>query len=473
MSALRLFVITALLVSVIGGCASTHRVYSITEEDGAKVLREKDGIPYALPYTVLVVSVDVTRTEYEMPLFAKAEYKEFEPEKAAARLGITFREKASEPEFSLSTPVISALIEQDPNQQYLVEFKRMPTQSTQLTMALNKYGCITAGTSAVQDRTMEFAVNVAKGALQLATTATALGGEPGDRKQNLVEACESQILSVRAQRLKLLGQVQNDVPTVELALKKLQEIEDGLAACFAGAPKGNKGTVVFEIRRDCCPDKPVDIFTFSKKKGLKPGADKDVTLGAPLPPFCSHAPKSAHEAGNSPSNADEVAYVLSACKHPAKQTATLLNEAYVTKKFTSDDKRSFRYRIPLQTCVEVSAKSTVLAHSVMQVAQWGAVASMPVATLAKDMKYDIKWDENTGAITSAAVESVAENPEHINTLAGGVNSLMQAHDEKAHLQRQYDIMELKKKIRDMKKAELEAVLNPSSQAKEESDAAEE
>ena len=194
---------------------------------------------------------------------------------------------------------------------------------------------------------------------------------------------------------------------------------------------------VVELRPGASSDKIVrNLFWFSQKDGLH--VEKKPSNRLSIRPEPTIQKISADGKWTSlkiePSFDDQIAQVL---------------EQSNAKILSANGRRSFRYRIPLQTVCELVEKTTVQSRMNAPIAQMGSLASVPVQKVAKTAKVEFKLDPNTGALISFATTSSSWKSGDIGAIA---KTYMENYDEKAKLERRHAMLKMKKEMKEFKEA---------------------
>lgn len=436
---------------LLAGCAG--KMHEVVKASNATA--ETDGTPYWLPRNVVEVAVPFTRIDTSPSIFEVPGHANTVARGLAEKLGLEYGDEATK-KIDVGVPVITTVSEADPDAAFIVKSSRRRLENQKLMLELSQLGVITSASSEVENRTSDFIVSVAKTAASIAGAvagvnaaapveavegaADAAGG-PGpnfaaedlgkkareSKKDAALAEAEAKardyftrIENIRAKRAKLVsGEVEvSSKEALELMLDELDEEEAKYAGAFTGKEKTIPWTATFEIRlcksEVTCGDKPCPDVIELCKPLLTTTSDK-ITVGETV----KQSPPAGFLEGWTAKDCNTVALKLA---YDKKQP---VNAIPSETRLLSDGDRSFYYRIPAIAKAEVKLQEETLASGTIQVAQWGATASLPRTTLGRKTKVDLTWYESVGALKKLQSESTAQNPEQIEQIGSALAPLLQ------------------------------------------------
>jgi hypothetical protein len=407
-----------------------------------------NGVIYALPNTVVRISLKIDSTGYQIAKYAS--YAEiFAPSsKPICKDPACTEEKKTK--FSLQQGATFATYgEPDPNNVFLVKFTNGGAIDQQISMTWDEAGILTAATSQVTNRTTDVAMSGLKLLAGLGTKAAA-GAAAADLKTlttcpntpKAVYDSDAQLVTVDAWAIPILtssGNVDSttgstlltnycaieadarkklpqdkalltaatqayDVNVSSLASARFRLLTGGSVTSDASAILtqvtteltnqltklylGSKSTTTWDGTLDVRPTSFSNAIIFLH---LDPAQGFCVD-GADIPPNAKPVPDKFTIVGAACASAPAVALGFAYYPDTSKQLFTKITD------ITEGD-RSFRYRIPGQVSAAITdVKGKNYGTGVMWVAQFGKVISLPADRRSKMLSYDLTFVEATGGL---------------------------------------------------------------------------
>ena len=407
-----------------------------------------NGVIYALPNTVIRVSVKIDSTEYQVAKYAA--YAEiFAPGgKPICKDSACTEEKKTK--FSLEQGTTFATYgEPDPDNVFLVKFTNGGAIDQQVSMTWDEAGLLTAATSQVTNRTTDVAMSglkllaglgtkAAAGAAQTGpaappeptcpgadystdltlkavdnfvigiltdkTMVDALTGanlvtnyceiDPDARRKlpqisNLLKAATNayvvNISQLVAARTKFLSGNSVEGDASAILTQVSAELTNQLTKLYIGSKSTTTWDGTLDVR-PTSPPAPVSILHLDPAQGF-------CVEGAEIPPDAKPIPdKFTRLVGAACTSAPAVTLGFAYYPDTNKQLFTKITD------ITEGD-RSFRYRIPGQVSAAVTdSKGKTYGTGVMWVAQFGRVISLPADRRSKMLSYDLTFVEATGGL---------------------------------------------------------------------------
>lgn len=399
----------SILGMILCGCVPQHQVHWVNP----KMPTEKPGVYYALPRTVVTVSIPVTKITIRKGTYADE----------AAKLGIHIPsfEKNSESfsKYSLGSPSIETRAEPDPENVFLVELRGNWHEDRDLLVELTENGLLTSAESKATDKTVDYFVKTigavaktyaaASGVAVPQTLQPLASAEwPRDPKEQ-ARLIAYKIREVRNKRIDLvsasgIGQAPIDEDTLDRMLQELDAIEEDLMSNFR-RKSVSSWTAHYEYAPNCscgpCCSEPVTLFYFDDKNGLTaPGAGGIEDIPAE---FKKQRTK------------EDIPVVVSAVKRPTIQFADQARTPCC--HWRTKGKHGFFYRIPATGRVTVKKKdSDTLAVKDTLIAQFGTVKALPPGVKSTNSNFLVNLHEETGALKKVQVSSKALDPALIDEL---------------------------------------------------------
>lgn len=404
-----------------------------------------NGLIYALPNTVIRVSVKVDSTEYQTAKFA-AYAAIFAPgSKPVCKDPACTAERKTK--FSLQQGSTFATYgEPDPDNVFLVKFTNGGAIDQQISMTWDEAGLLTAATSQVTNRTTDVALSGLKLLAGLGTKAAAgavsAGGAPtttcpdtdystdaalksadnwaipiltdpsyvdSNTGANLLtnycavdpdvrksfpqdstqlraasRAYVTNVSQLATGRLKLLGGNSPEGDASAMLTQVNAEITNQLTKLYIGSKSTTTWNGTLDVRPTSSPSS-VTILHLDPAQGF-------CVEHADIPPDAKPVPDKFTIAGASCENAPAVNLDFTYYPETSKQLFTKITD------ITEGD-RSFRYRIPGQVSATIlDSKGTNYGTGIMWVAQFGRVISLPADRRSKMLSYDLTFVEATGGL---------------------------------------------------------------------------
>lgn len=411
-----------LLTAIVSGCAKSHHVIPLHHE----AAKEVDGIPYALPLTVVTTNLSLKLTVTKKSVFAEACAEE--ARKRAESLGLEFAE-LDERKLEIVDASLATSSESDPSRAYIVELGRNPLQTRKLVMELTNLGVITSAGSEVEDKTSDFVVSMAKAVGKVLVASAGLPA-PADSEgapesialagcATRIENAYEEIIKVRKDKYELAsgGKGANIHPeSLKLMLAYLDEREQELAQLFSGETKVHvwSGSHVHRPTRDDI-GKELPLLAYDPKRGVVRGSANTV-LSLPKQYYYT------------PSEEDITEVQSLALNLSVQENEQLYLAAANAAPITKDEDRSFYYLIPAVATASLVAGGDTIDSAKIEVAQFGEDFSLPRTSLGRKTVLDVDWHAN-GAIKQITAESTAQRVEQVEEVAGAVAPLLQKSPE--------------------------------------------
>lgn len=442
--------------------------------------QQMDGFFYALPRTVVKVTLPVERTartaapfRVYLPLFFP---RKFEAEEFVAK---------SEVKFAVKKPAFATAGEPDPGKVFFVKITGAAPVDRTAFVEHNEQGSVTGVEAQADNLTTDILLGTLSAATGIATrTAFGQGREleadckspQGDDivrckiKSSLLDDEVKQVLMERfdllpAEKRKPLTEAATiGNPSLDQALKAFKSIADLEGARLEYLKGGKQATLEVHLRE---LEKSIDTeisyyFTGSESKetwtgnfevrAASVGDTPDLLRIDSAAGICvlgdlrgQDAPKSKFVQKDCTAAAGDLAE-LRFTIDPADQIFTR-----VSANFTQTGDRSFRYAIPAMTKIQLYTGAKVTGETWQQMAQFGGLASLPASSGVRSLNYSLKFFEATGALKSFKLASKsAIQRSIIDAGSTSANALIDAkaksEDELAKLEREAKILDAKKKI---------------------------
>jgi hypothetical protein len=403
------------------------------------------GVIYALPNTVIRVSVKIDSTEYQTAKYASYAQIFAPGSKPVCKDPACTEEKESK--FSLEQGATFATYgEPDPDNVFLVKFTNGGAIDQQISMTWDEAGLLTAATSQVTNRTTDVALSGLKLLAGLGTKAAAGGVAPGgaltttcpdtdystdaalrsadnraiptltdtsfvdpntsanlltnycsidpgarkslpqnsDQLRAATRAYVTNISQLAAARLRLLGGSSPEGDALAMLTQVNTEITNQLTKLYIGSKSTTTWNGTLDVR-PISPANPVTILHLDPVQGFCVGT-------ADIPPDAKPVPEKLTIAGAACANAPAVTIGFTYYPDLSKQLFTKITD------ITEGD-RSFRYRIPGQVSAAITdGNGKNYGTGVMWVAQFGKVISLPAERRSKMLSYNLAFVEATGGL---------------------------------------------------------------------------
>jgi hypothetical protein len=480
------------------GCAARFDVVELQNRPHNKV--DLQGVPYALPRTVLVLEQPIRRFGYK-----PGEYWEFRdlfvPGKSKFE-NETDRDKVAKSlRFKLMTPGLTAVGEPDPDQVFLLKVKGKGAVKQVADFQLAESGAVTGLASEVDNQTSDLVLALVSAAAGV-SSRTALGGGRGTncdqergfdcfidthglranfdhlstaRQEELRRIFEDEDQKVRLlaagsafkERIVDFSRATEDLaigPAAEFIYTQRQRIlAENIASLFTETENETQWSALFHLRPAALaysdlesgknPD-PITLFLFSTVLGIC-GLEEPLAGLPPPEGFLVPCPPSE-------SSPVRVSFTLD----PGNQYAQIFSRNFFQPKedgFNSTG-TGFRFRVPARVRINVSYEkgaSQTLLQSYALVAQFGAIGALPAEFGGKALAYDLAFYDASGAlkslklasqpmITKGVVDSLsASTTQLLEARSKQLEAAREAADELNQLERRRKLLEEKKKILDL------------------------
>lgn len=450
-------------VALLSGCGASYRVHHVSTASAARL--PSSAVYYALPRTVITVSVPITKISRATPRCNTASYKD-----KLESLGISTTGASKSPTYQLGEPQLASRVEQDPEHMYAIELDENAVTANKRGFELSERGFLTSSSLESANKAPDLAIKTVEVAAGIVGKLVGLGAPlmpSQDPKAQAPEAqrCEqalTQIHDIRRYRLDLVrGNAQtNGTPkdTLALMLEELNAMEKSLVAEFTGAPTLQQGTITCEIRpksraaASSHPEESLTLFELVESRGLR-----NVSQG------CYHTDSFREDTTQPDGKSQVVSVELTAV------STDLAISAEKTQR-SPDNPSGLVYRIPAEAIVRYlveernpaekdAVKRRVATRTQLDVAQYGAVAYLPGEAEVDSVSamYSVKLSPTLGGLVSLSSSTTPLAPETVSAASTSVGAVIDATraDEKGEmeaLEQQKKRLELR---RDIKKLEEE------------------
>jgi hypothetical protein len=420
-----------------------HRVSNVdglSPDDRQKL----DGFVYALPRTLLTVTVPVKRIHTTKSILLKDSHAEA----FAEELGVSLQKENTlsfvlvADGLALDTEVVA-----DPSAVYLVEFDDR-NKDSELVMALTELGVITSATAQVERKTV--AMEILKVVLGVAAAVLSVVHDLQAGETPPAKVFRDKILDLREQRQALVSgrAAAHGLPaaTLELMLKELSSIEAELSTAFTG----RKETKLWKAQFELFPQRNSDaqhwesplLTLWPKKVESTVDATRGTLLNPPPPDWLQDA---SDVESVLPSR--EIAFRFEADKEQLGSKIALLS-----KLSTETEDRSFHYRVPATGRATITETAAPRLSQRVLIAQLGQTFSVPRYRIDSTGRYELDWYEQFGGLKKLRVQTESRAAEGVKEVGDAVQTVLGAIDDSARLKREVEILELKQKKRELEKA---------------------
>lgn len=462
---------------ILAGCSTT--ISSRKVEDFHRIL-EEPGIYYALPKTRLEASLSL---EFERVEHAKLDINPEDCIRACMRYPDSLvcpRKQDISPAVFLGQLAIKNTALPDCNHLYFAKVDSGPFQTVSHTIMLGEFGVLGQATSTVTDETFDLVTGIIKGVVSIAAAATKIfnGAENQPpppigyidcNKLSNARTAFEKIESLRSERSHLVRETITDsglltakVAALDSEIAEHQLKYDNASQIFARKTKKSRFKLIFDP--------------------IEPG---DYNTDAHLPSYRVVA--SDAESETEKKAVTEVLkkkeFVVTLTPIPKLPDANPLNQQtnYCAGSRVGGcaELQGYKYRVALPTKVDVcmveltkkinssyscQQEDDVIYSGLQGIAQFGAVASLPAKFKGKGSSVDVSLYAETGGIKKITLGSTAVSANGITGVGDSVKSYVEERRkrdekkveeekgaEKNALQKEFDILDLKKKIQDKNK----------------------
>ncbi|MEO8275673.1 MAG: hypothetical protein ABI639_05600 [Thermoanaerobaculia bacterium] len=477
-----LALLTAL--AVLSGCTAGHRITRFQPDE--RVSSSHRGVYYALPRTVLQVTVEAKRTETLARGCFEALIGSPVAGPLAGKLLWESLKFAEAPEaggaFSVEgVPAVSALAEPDPRQIFKADLDSSFWIQRKIELNFGPLGVLESASSLAQSQALDFVAGVVKvaGAAFTMDFSPTVGIAP-NLAANLVERCRpyaEQIVEDREFLESIPNRVRDGLLPRASADWLLEALDSRIQRNLGKflVERESSGTVSCFVRpatraepgaqASAGPPRPTakplteefDVLKVSASGGFSSGVDADCLIPGE---FQAARPKVSIGIENDFS-------LHLGTKVLADQVVNGLYGARLDLAQDPGDEQSFYYRIPAVARVTLESRPVdkgsvgrVVAVRDLIVAQYGIVASLP-RQRAMESQYALTLDPMTGALVKLSSDREALDAKFLGTLEGVVADRVQARDaaaaakaeaedELTQLERERKLLDERKKIRDLR-----------------------
>jgi hypothetical protein len=494
----------------------------VNPPDVQKSPRKMNGVLYALPRTIVRADVPVMRVEKEPGQFVefiKCFYPNVSDDGYVKTSSVEFKLAADKIKFdTTSVP--------DTDEVYLIKTQGGMFETRSLEVALTENGVLTKVSAESTNETIDIVTGTIKAAAGIAAKASAVSllssgvevaefekklpfeqrqcwntleesfqkqlkdaqatvtqkfpgadaAEQERRKEALIdkvllakrsdffqaqEAFE-QIQKLEAQRTNLFQATNIPVDTLKLMIEEIDKaIDTAKQSFFFGTKDSLTWTPAFKLNPTPAKQN-IDLFTFSKVNGV-------CRIIANEPPYNQGVPFDGRFKSDS-GCAEPTTLTLSVQEGEIGQGGTDNNNqvSQIVKNLTNNGylsqsgSRGFYYRVPARAVAFVKKGDTELGRSVVSIAQYGVVVSVPASTGGRKTKYALDLYESSGGLKNFVMGSDSlVKQKNIDDIAEATGTAIDAKgerkkakapaDELDQLERQRKILEERKKIRDLNK----------------------
>ncbi|WP_437899283.1 DUF4831 family protein [Sorangium sp. So ce124] len=450
-------------IHTIAGCTHGYRVHHVTPTSGQL---GAPSVLYALPRTIITVTIPVTRTETEAsPSCARKELaKELQarwgrkhPEAQQAPPAQPGKKPAAAPapepkpspeEFDkeadaiiasvtgappptagsnnilieLGAPALTVRQEVDPEQIYAIELNEHFMTASKRGIELSEQGFLASSSLESTNKALDVSLKVIGGAVDIASKAVLFGGKAAD-DAGRCERTADDIKRLREARFAIVkGQGQtNGSPkdALEFLLNELRAQEKLLLAEFTGKQTVKQSTVTCDMAPSALTGTEVSfgesfpLFSLDSTAGLwDDKADKarcvmDVALQLTSPPAAGK----------------EVSV------HLKISDLSLANASRRTAASRTSPS-GIVYRVPAQALAWLTVGKEERLHSTLNIAQYGAIAALPgdldgeAGEVA--MSYSVKLAPSSGALLSMSSSSSPVDAAAVESFGGSVTRAIDA-----------------------------------------------
>ncbi len=452
------------------------------------------GVFYALPKTVVRVSMNIERNTYQLARFQKFQ-DVFAPDIDAICKTATCAEEIKK-KFTLKDSTLSSFGEPDPEQVFMVKFTGGWAFDQTMSMTWNEAGVPLNASATVTNRSTDIALSVVKAAAGLSMKSFGFGGGSGEKDVAVpscpdlspktdpwvlpilapdpnrpvfwrylvdnycaikkddrekwpeervlltaaVEAYSARVGDLVTERLNLMKSGSQNFQPDAMIARIEADIKAQLKQLYVGTKTTRLWSPIVEIR-DLKLETPIPILQFDEATGAceQSGAvfavDSKPRPGAFKPETC-------------PSGA----VMLTFTRFPVGQ----LSERVRTGTTPLKGETSFVYRIPGQAKALISYSNEQAGAATLSVAQFGITAALPARHNSKTITYELAFIEATGGLKSFKLDAKGGlDASAIDSASGVAGSVLDARakeaqksDELVLLTREAAIVDAKKKICD-------------------------
>jgi hypothetical protein len=462
------------------GCADGFRVYP-----ASKTSADMRYLYYALPRTVLVVTVPVTKTARAPgdctverlaaeiagvapppsapPPSAQAPAKPGgtgakapgegapppPPDKSAARekaeralveAGITAFDAARASDLDFGDAELTSRAEPDPDHVYAVALTSSLLTGNKYGFELSDQGVLGSASLESTSVVVDYTVKTLGAAASVAGSVIAFGGAAA--QQTTCRGVLDELKKLRSARRDLVEGKANtqglSKEALEVMLSELKSIERDFVARFEGRTSTRQGTIVCEVTPAASADKPIELFSFT-------------TRGVSLAASGCFVPNelwdtSPHGDSSDSSDPSKVALAL-------RRVAVIADRARPIEGEDGDDGRGLYYRIPGQAVVDIlrteqDAQKRPVTHRLgsarLDVAQFGRVATLPGEddAGAASLNYTVKLNPTTGGIMSYGATAEAPGTSGVDAAGTAGTTVLEAVKAKVDRDAQAEISAL-------------------------------
>jgi hypothetical protein len=447
-----------------GAACSTQHIVKPVGPNGGEGER---GVFYALPRTVILVDLPVTRVDKTPSLMmkeAKGNQTDLDVLKkdATSHLGLSESDLTIDAKtfFRTGDATIGVRSEADPAAIYYVELSGGFFKNRNFSLQVSEGGLISGADSSVEDRTIQFVVKTLEVTAAVAGKALvgALGTSPTAKTPHgkVIE----QVKEIRKRRFDLISGTRTpsggiSAETLGRMLKELDEAEAALLRNFTGHVETKTIQLQFEVRPTAGQlGQPIRLGDFSRNAGL------------------AYAPGPGVVSSTVPANftlpGDRKPIELELKLSPVKE-----EQMFSHVKTPSEGRRSYYYRVPASALVrllahdaEVRGESPEVARKHVAISQFGTIVSLPRGISSASSRYKPTYYVESGAIKELSVQGQALDPGSVASVGTAATTVLGAvaereriqlteRDELYQLKRQADLLEQRKRIRELEKKLLE------------------
>jgi Domain of unknown function (DUF4831) len=424
------------LISILSACTTRlAEVKQVNENDKL----DSHGFFYSLPKTAIRIEIPIKRAiKKPGPLFVDND--NFYQQANSIGLSKNKINKKLETKYSIGDPIISSFSLPDPDATFFVKMDSQPTEELILEMELTESGLMERAKSESTNRLLDIGVKTLEAGASIAGNFIKYGGMTS--KRDLLDAQIEQIKEIRKSKYDLISGnsvgVTGGMPaeTLKLMISELNKEEKRLLNAIQGTKEEKEWIAIFEF---------IPTTKTDQAKFLSITDDGTLSI-SPTCVNCASYPFGKVLQGNT--DELEVFLITKAQRQPADILKTL--------NINLKENGSFYYRIPLQTEIQIFKKEKLLSSKSILVAHLGPKYQLAKKFQSRTGSIELFVYTNTGAIkkiNNTAKPFDAETAiETLGTSAANLSEIiLKGDDEITKLEREKEILELKKAIRDLEK----------------------
>ena len=476
----------ALLGAPLIGCAGKVIVTPVPASVAAGDKQKLDGVIFALPRTVVKVTVPVVRTAPAPGIYVK--YLDlFFPDAHEKGEYVRATERVA---FSIAKPVVGTFGEPDPTKMYYVKLTGGLLVDRTASLDFTEQGTVSGVSAGTEDYTIELAVAALGAASGIIARRPTFGPQVKVAAAKTLARCTNQgpwedtivhrffldrgteelfvnychldakqqpniLAAVKAandgsndslstavsayvhirylvgKRWEFITQspVDTPLPSLSVMLSEIDaQVAREMATFFTGQRTRMTWAPIFEVRPKTVNDQPAELLRFDEASGV-----------------CSfarlHAQEDPSSVFTSPQPCNPLTATQLRVRFALDGDSQMFQRVDSVYKLTGD--RSFRYVIPAATLAIVelvgprksqsdTAEVTTKAVAAIVMGQFGAEVSLPASSGGRSLNYSLKFFEATGALKSFTLASkAAAQAAAVNSASSSTNAILDAKNKQA------------------------------------------